>query len=389
MPASRHRWHFSLLSWDSDCVMRIAHIITRMIIGGAQENTLYNCRDLIDLLSQSKDSNVPVAYMPHLQRAISPWQDLRAYYEIKNALRKFQPQVVHTHSAKAGVLGRLAAASLKIPAIVHTVHGAPYATSQAYFSRLGIKLAERYAAKKCHKMISVANAMTDFCVTANIAPREKFVTIYSGMEVTSFLEDRQSREVMRPRLGYRPEHIVIGKIARLFPLKGHDDLLTAAQQVIEKVPQVRFLLVGDGILRPQLEQKIHQFGLQEHVKFAGLVPPAEIPSYLSAMDILVHTSLREGLARALPQALLTGIPIVSYDIDGAREVCRTGETGVLVPARDITQLTNALVELASDVSLRHRLGTTGQTWCRERFDHAIMTASIRQVYENLLSCNSQ
>jgi glycosyltransferase involved in cell wall biosynthesis len=387
--------------------MRIAHLITRMMIGGAQENTLYNCRDLIelygddvllitgpetgpegDLLGRQRGTPVPTKYLPELRRSISPLQDVAAHRAIYNALREFQPEVVHTHSAKAGILGRMAAWSLQVPAIIHTVHGAPFYPYQPFAVRRFYQWCEWYAAQRCHQMVSVADAMTDLMVSAGVAPREKFVTVYSGMEVEPFLSANQHREEMRARLGYSGEHVVIGKIARLFPLKGHDDLIAAAKQVVEREPNVRFLLVGDGILRERLQQQIAASGLTPYFHFAGLVDPTEIPKYLGAMDLLVHTSLREGLARALPQALIAGKPVVSYDIDGAREVCITNETGVLVPPRDLAGLTAGLVQLVADPDLRKRLGQQGQQRFTNQFRHQEMTRILRELYSKLLAQKS-
>jgi glycosyltransferase involved in cell wall biosynthesis len=384
--------------------MRVAHVITRMMIGGAQENTLYTCQHLIeqfgdkvllitgpetgpegDLLSRYTGTRVPVQYVPELRRAIQPWRDVRAYRAIQRVLREFQPDVVHTHSAKGGILGRLAAWSLGVEAIVHTVHGAPFYPLQPYLVRRAYQWCEWYAAQRCHKLISVADAMTDLMVNAHVAPREKFTTIYSGMDVQPFLTAGQHRQAMRQQFGYTDENVVIGKIARLFPLKGHDDLIAATKSVVARHPQVRFLFIGEGILRSQLTRQIEAAGLSNHFRFAGLVDPRDIPKYLSAMDILVHTSLREGLARALPQALIAGKPVVSYDIDGAREVCLDEETGSLVPPRNLQRLAEALSGLARDAALRQRLGSLGRERFTDRFRQEQMTAQIRQLYSDLLS----
>ena len=382
--------------------MRIAHIITRMIIGGAQENTLYNCDDLIrqfgddvllvtgpaigpegDLLQQGRGGGVPIRLVPSLRRAIDPRRDMASYYELKRVLRGFQPEVVHTHSAKAGFLGRQAAWSLGVPAIVHTVHGAPFHAYQNPASRAIFRCCEQYAARRCHAMISVADAMTDLMVGAGVAPREKFTTIYSGMDVEPFSQADQHRPAMRASLGYQPQHIVVGKIARLFHLKGHEDVVRAAAEVVQANPNVRFLLIGDGILRGKLQAQIDAAGLTQHFHFSGLVPPSEIPQFIGAMDILVHASLREGLPRALPQALIAGKPVVSYDIDGAREVAISGETGFLVPPR-WKALVEPLVKLSGDSELRTRLGHAGRERFTEQFRHEFMTRRIRELYERLL-----
>ncbi len=383
--------------------MRIAHIITRMIVGGAQENTLLNCRDLVethndnvllitgpatgpegDLLEKVGAGGIPTRIVPSLIRAIHPARDLQALNELKKILRDFQPDVVHTHSAKGGMLGRMAAWSLKTPAVLHTVHGAPFHPYQSAPARWLFQQCERYAARRCHRLISVADAMTDLMVEANIAPREKFITIYSGMEVDPFLQSQEHRAQVRAELGFRDDDIVIGKIARLFHLKGHEYVLQAAPQVVKANPQVKFLFVGDGLLRGELEREVERLGLQGHVKFAGLVHPARIPEMLSAMDLLVHASLREGLARALPQALLSGKPAISFDVNGAREVVKTEKTGFLVPPKDWQALADAMIRLSQDEQLRQQLGAQGRENCRIRFDHHYMTARIREQYEELL-----
>ena len=160
--------------------------------------------------------------------------------------------------------------------------------------------------------------MTDLMVEAGVAPPEKFTTIYSGMDVEPFTRAKEHRAEIREKFGFDDEHVVIGKIARLFHLKGHYDLIKAAVPVVKSNPNVRFLLVGDGILRSSLMQELEELGLAEHFVFAGLVPPSDVPALLGGMDALVHASYREGLARALPQALIAGLPVISYDVDGAR-----------------------------------------------------------------------
>ena len=153
------------------------------------------------------------------------------------------------------------------------------------------------------------------------------------MDVEPFLQAESHRAALRAKYQFADEHVVIGKIARLFHLKGHDDLITAAVDVVKRVPNVRFLLIGDGILRQDLENRIASLGLEENFVFTGLVPPSEVPPLIGAMDALVHTSYREGLARALSQTLIAGRPVVSYDVDGAREVCVSERNWFLDPSR--------------------------------------------------------
>lgn len=387
--------------------MRVLHIITRMIIGGAQENTLYNCLDLArdfgdevllvtgpttgpegKLLSEGRAGGLSVVEVESLQRQIHPVQDTRAYRQLRKTIREFAPDVVHTHSAKGGFLGRAAAWKENVPAVLHSVHGAPFHRYQNAGSRqLFIRL-ERWAAKRCHHMICVADAMTDLMVAANVASREKFTTIYSGMDVQPFLACGGLRDEARQELGFRTDDIVFGKIARLFNLKGHEYLVEAAAAAIQQDPRCRFLLVGDGVLRKRLEQQIESLGISDHFTFTGLVPPERIPYFLSSVDCLVHTSLREGLARTLPQALISGRPVISYDVDGAREVAIDGETGYLLPPKSIVPLTDAIVAIAGNEDRRVEMGREGAARFTEQFCHQTMTRQIRELYQRVLASNS-
>jgi len=383
--------------------MRIAHVITRLILGGAQENTLLCCEDLLrqygdqvllvtgpplgpegSLVERARAGGVPLEILSALQRPVNAWRDALAYVQLRRALQRFQPEVVHTHSAKGGMLGRAVAWSLGVPAVVHTVHGAPFHAYQSWTARKAIQICERWAARRCHALVSVADAMTDLLVAANVAPREKFTTVYSGMEVEPFLKADEHRAETRAALGYRPEHVVVGKIARLFHLKGHEFLIRAARHVVDAQPQVRFLLVGDGVLRKELEQQIAAAGLGPYFQFTGLVPPERIPALLGAVDLVVHTSLREGLARVLPQALIAGRPVVSYDIDGAREVVVPNETGLLLPPQSVEPLAEAMIRLAANPGLRARMGVEGRRRTTEPFRHERMTAELRAIYMRLL-----
>lgn len=412
--------------------MRIAHVITRMIIGGAQENTLHNCQDLVhlhgdevllvtgpavgpegDLLSERVRTNasdsgdsandlkgragrfeldgLPIELIDSLRRAIHPLHDWNATRDLRRTLLDFDPDVVHTHSAKGGLLGRHVgwglkrASTGKRPVVVHTVHGAPFHEYQSKLAHDFFVRCERWAASRCHKLISVADAMTDLMVEAGVAPREKFVTIHSGMNVDPFVRAVDHREAVRQKYGLRDEHVVVGKIARLFHLKGHADLVPAARLVADQHPNVRFLLVGDGILRAELEQQIKSLGLKEHFIFTGLVPPSEVPAMIGAMDILVHASYREGLARALPQALIAGRPAISYDIDGAREVVIDDQTGYLVGAGQVADLADRMIRLVGDGELRLRMGEEGRARFTDLFRHETMTRRIRELYADLIS----
>ena len=382
--------------------MRIAHLITRLIIGGAQENTLFNVDDQHHLFGdevclitgpglgpegsleqKARDRGLDLRVLPELHRSLNPLQDWKSLAAIRRAFADFAPQLVHTHSSKGGILGRLAAHQLRLPA-VHTIHGASFHYGQNALAKFAYMFAEKRAAHWCQHFISVCDAMTDQYVAAGIAPREKFTTIFSGMDVDLFVTPRRDPLQLRRELGLAPTDVVIGKVARLFHLKGHEYLIEAAPEVVRVVPHVRFLLVGDGILLDQCQQRIAELGLTKHFVFVGLVPPEAVGDYLHAMDVVVHTSVWEGLARVLPQALIAGKPVISFNIDGAAEVCIPNATGLLVESRNVAQLSRAMIQLAQDSALRRRLGDSGRERFTEQFRHQNMTRQIREVYAQVL-----
>jgi glycosyltransferase involved in cell wall biosynthesis len=382
--------------------MRTVHIITRMIVGGAQENTLHTAGDQHALhgddvtlitgpsegpegsLLEQTGGDLKVIEISELLRSIAPVTDLRCYRRLCELLRQLRPQIVHTHSSKAGILGRAAAAKVGIPC-VHTIHGASFHYGQNPLAYRVYVAAEKWAARRTAHFVSVADDMTDTYVAAGIAARERFTTIYSGFDVEPFLSPPRSRDQVRSELGLAPDDVVIGKIGRLFPLKGHEFVVRAARQVLDRHPTARFLLVGDGILRQSIERSLEELGIRARFAFTGLVPPDRIPELIHAMDIVVHTSQWEGLARVLPQGLIAGKPVVSYDVGGAREVVIPGETGYLLPRDSVDELADALSELIADPELRQRLGCTGRERFTHRFRHQTMTTAIRDVYERVLS----
>lgn len=382
--------------------MRTAHVITRLIIGGAQENTLFNVDDqhhlhgddvcLITgpglgpegtLEKRAWDRGLDIRVLPELRRSLHPLQDWKALRAIRRALREYSPDIVHTHSSKAGILGRLAAKQLGLPA-VHTIHGASFHFGQNPILHRAYRIAEKLAARWCDHFISVCDAMTEQYVAAGIAPREKFTTIYSGMEVDNFLSPKRSPEDVRRELKLAPGDIVFGKVARLFHLKGHNYLIEAAAEVAARIPQARFLLVGDGILTEHYQARIRELGLEDRFRFTGLVAPDAVPDFLHAMDVVVHTSDWEGLPRVLPQALIAGKPVISFRIDGAPEVCLNEETGLLVEHRDIQGLAAAMIRLGENPKARQTMGSAGRERFAAPFRHEYMTEKIRSVYENVL-----
>jgi glycosyltransferase involved in cell wall biosynthesis len=209
-----------------------------------------------------------------------------------------------------------------------------------------------------------------------------FTSIFSGFKLEPFLEAKNDL-ALREKLGIPADAFVIGKIARLFKLKGHDDLLTAFQKLLPQYPNARLLLVGDGSLRPHLENRTREMNLADKIIFTGLVPPNEVPRYVGIMDCLAHLSSREALSRALPQALAASKPVVAYDFDGADEICLENETGFLIRTGDVATVAQKLLQLASDAELRKRLGQNGQNFVRDNFSVEQMIDSIYNLYLKL------
>ncbi len=398
--------------------MRIVHIITRLIVGGAQENTLITCRLLAErghdvtlitgpaigpegeLFNQTKGQRYETVVVNKMRRAIEPFKDTISYFEIKKLLQDLQPDVVHTHSAKAGILGRFAGYALKRPnpnsetrdskqiagpLVVHTIHGLAFHPYQsARLNRFYIAV-ERAAARRTDCFISVADAMTEQALAAGVGRAEQYVTAYSAIDEEAFLEpigDRRRLEFRR-KYGIGEDAVVLVTIARLFELKGHDYIIESAKELSRRFADCVWLFVGDGNLADGYKQQVRQLGLAERVRFTGLLPPSEIPLAIQSSDILVYCSLREGLARALPQAMLCGRPAISFDVDGAREVVNEN-TGRLTEPKDVGQLTQACAELIEDEQLRKKLGEAGREFVREKFAPKTMVDRIEGVYRRLL-----
>ena len=381
--------------------MRVTHVITRLIVGGAQENTIASVLGLrtkpgmeVELVAGPtfgpEGSLEPVlaghpgllTIVPQLVRALHPWKDGLAWRKLTELFRARRPQIVDTHSGKAGMLGRLAAARAGVPIIIHTIHGPSFGRFQGQLANLLFRSAEHYAGRVTTHFVVVADAMKQQYMAAGIGCPDQYTRIFSGFPLEPFLSSTNDLQ-LRARLGLTVDDVVIGKIARLFKLKGHDDLFAVAPALVRSCPRIKFLLVGDGLWRRRFEDRARSLGLEKHVVFTGLVPPDAVPRLVGIMDVVVHLSLREGLPRALPQALAAARPVVAYDADGANEVCLENETGFLLRPGDLTGLRERLLQLAHDSGLRERLGNRGQQFVKERFGVQRMVDDLYQLYLRL------
>ncbi len=407
--------------------MKIVHVITRMILGGAQENTILTCEGLAarghdvtlitgpplgpegELLSRARNGNYKVIVVGSLRRAINPFLDLLAYRALVRILKEAHADVVHTHSSKAGILARRAAwhgrpghdltnpqgqdaqatdtehgrdARATRPKIVHTIHGLPFHPYGTWLANRFYIALERRAARRSDAIISVADAMTAQALAAGVGEPEQYTTIYSGMEVSAFIDAGDEAGEFRRSLGLSAGDVLVTQVSRLAELKGHEFILKAAERIADR--HVHFCFVGDGRRRKAIERAIRaSASLTGRVHLTGLLKPEQMPTVMHAADIVVHCSLREGLARALPQAMLAEKPVISFDIDGASEVVDS-DTGVLLEPGDTAGLKIAIETLAADPETRARLGAEGQRRAAEKFDHRIMVEKIEAVYERVM-----
>jgi len=384
--------------------VRVLHLITRLILGGAQENTLLTVEGLQrfpgyrvvlaagpalgregELIQRARRNGVDLRLLPHMRRAISPYHDALALASLIQLFREERPDIVHTHSSKAGILGRFAARLTGVPIVVHTVHGLPFHPYERRSLNALYRVLEWVCGRWTDRLIAVAGAMVDQGVEGGMGPREKFTVIRSGMELAPFLAAEGLRDATRARLGIAPADRVVVEVARLAPLKGHEDVLVAASRLVGRHPTMRLLFVGDGELREALHARARALGVWERIVWTGMVEPDRVAAMLAASDVVVHASYREGLARVLPQALVVGRPVATFDVDGAREVVEDGVTGRLIHVGDVDGLTAALDGLLSDPASASRMAAEGRRRCVAEFDHAEMVARIDALYQELLT----
>jgi glycosyltransferase involved in cell wall biosynthesis len=381
--------------------LKITHIITRLVVGGAQENTLATVLGLrqkpgveVNLIAgpttgpegslENEAAKIPglLTLVPELVRPVHPLKDFIALRKLEKILREQKPAIVHTHSGKAGILGRLAAKRAGVPVIIHHIHGPSFGKFQGAIANFIFTAAEKRAAKVTDHFFCSANAMTKLYLAVGIGKPSMFTRIFSGFNLEPFLNAANDL-ALRKKLNLEENHFVIGKIGRIFKLKGHADLITAFAKILPQIPHARLLFVGDGALRGEIENHIRALGLDGKVIFTGLVPPGEVARYVGIMDCLTHLSYREALSRALPQALAAGKSVIAYDFDGADEICLENETGFLVRIGDIETVVQKLLQLANNPALREKFGERGQQFVKENFPVEKMVDDQYNIYLQL------
>ena len=390
--------------------LKITHIITRLVVGGAQENTLATIAGLrqktgveVSLISGptigpegsleqqaqkifsdsgARSPHSAFTIVPELVRPVHPLKDSVARRKLGNILRAQKPDIVHTHSGKGGILGRLAARRAGVPIIIHHIHGPSFGNFQGALANFIFTAAEKYAALATGHFFCSADAMTKLYLAAGIGKPSMFTRIFSGFDLKPFLNTTND-PALRQKLGFAENDFVIGNIGRIFKLKGHADLVSAFAKILPEIPHARLLFIGDGALRGEIENQVGSLGLADKVVFAGLVPPEQVGRYLGVTDCVAHLSYREAISRALPQALAAGKPVVAYDFDGADEVCLENRTGFIVPTGDHGAAARRLAQLAKDPALRGRFGETGRAFIKQNFSIEKMVDDQYAVYLKL------
>jgi glycosyltransferase involved in cell wall biosynthesis len=383
----------------NDCVS-ILHVITRLIVGGAQENTMYTaarldpsrfCAEVVSgpqtgsegsLIDEVRAMGVPLTILPALLREISPAHDLSALRSLRRLMRERHFAIVHTHSSKAGILGRVAAKVAGVPIIVHTVHGWSFHEHMSPRRRRLYVLLERFAARFTDAMIVVAQPDIEKGLAEGIGRLEQYRLIRSAIPLEAFDPTTVDSVAVRQELGIPQDALVLGNVGRFSAQKNPLDWVAIAARVARALPGVYFLLVGDGPLRSEVETALAAAGLTNRTILTGL--RRDVPRLLAAMDLFLLTSLWEGLPRVIPQAMSMEIPVVANRADGTVEAIDHGHTGFLCDPGELGAMAEACTRLLQNPELCREMGRRGREYAIQEFGLDRMISDIEALYEELL-----
>ncbi|MBM3317878.1 MAG: glycosyltransferase [Candidatus Eisenbacteria bacterium] len=379
---------------------RVCQLITRLVVGGAQRLALELTADLNErgwqaelwcgpqagpegtLSDEARARGVPLRLLPDLRREVSPLRDLRALAALRRELRAGGFDLLHTHSSKAGILGREAAAAAGVPLRVHSVHGwAMTPDTPAPLRRLYASL-ERRAARRAHALVAVSASVRDAGLALGIGGREQYEVIRGGIRLGPAI-DARSRTEARQRLGILAGAVVLGTVGRLDDAKDPLGAFAALAPALRERPELRLVFIGDGRLRAPLERAVSAARLEERVVLAGL--RADAAALCHAFDVFFLASRWEGFPLAIVEALAAGLPVVAYDVAGVGEAVEEGVNGRLVAPDDARTWRARLLELAGAPEERERMGRAARAGAIARFDLGRMLAATRELYERLLN----
>lgn len=375
----------------------VAHVITKLELGGAQQNTLYTISHLdpsryrrilvtgepsiLDVEARAMDG-VEFHQIPSLVRPVNPTRDLRATIGLLGLFLRLKPTIVHTHSSKAGILGRWAAKLARVPIIIHSIHGFGFHAHQPPLKRLAFLAAERAVAPLTTRFFAVSEANRRQGVELGLFPADRCVVIRSGIDVEAARRCSVDRAAKKRELGFDAEQPVVGMVAPLKPQKAPLDFVALAALVHYARPETGFLLVGDGELRRDVELAIVQRGLTGVVRLAGW--RRDVAEIMPCLTVFALTSRWEGLPRVYLEALAAGVPVVGTRVDGAAEVVRDGHNGYLVEPGDLTAMAERVLGLLNAPELARDMGQQGRALPAE-FDIRAMVRQQEHEYERLLA----
>lgn len=374
--------------------IRVLHVITRLVVGGAQENTLLTARHLdrarydVTLasgyatgpegsLEDSLPRDIVFERIPELCREPSPIMDALALRRLHQLMRRYQYHIVHTHTTKAGILGRVAARVAGVPVIIHTPHGHAF---DGYVNRVGsegLKVVERWLTRWTDRIICLTEAEREDCLRFRIGSPDNFEVIHSGVDIDRFRQARPDPVAKRQELGLPPTGPLVGYVGRLAAVKGGSVLLDAASRIRSAVPDATLVFVGDGPLRPELERRAARLHLNGAVMFLGL--RRDVADILPLFEVVAVPSLNEGMGRVAVQAMAAGRPIVGSRVCGIQDVIADGQTGLLVPPGDPDALARSVIQCLTNPDLSTRLGRNAQAGIHN-YGIAPMVAKIDSLY---------
>ena len=377
--------------------LRVLHPITRLTLGGSSENTIASCVALdragyqclvatsfresdASSLDDARRRGCRVVDIPALGREIAPLGDLAALAELVRSIRRERPAIVHTHTSKAGFVGRLAAVIARVPAVIHQPHGHIF---YGYYSprRTAVFTAlERMAARWTDRIITLTDRGAAEHLARGIGRAEQYVTVPSGVPTAELRATAPPRGEARARLGLDPDAFVVVGLGRLVPIKGFDLLVRALPAVAEQVPSARVLLVGDGAERQRLEAVAASLDVTRQLRLAG--ETLDVAAYLAAADVVAVPSRNEGMGRVIVEAMALGLPVVATAVGGIPAVVTDGECGRLIAPEDVDALSAALIELGRDPALRRKLGEAAMQRA-EAFSTSVAREKLLAVYASL------
>ncbi len=381
---------------------KILIIITLFSIGGATETVVSLASGLVkrgykvdivtghalknegDMFAEAQKLGLNVIVIDELVRDINIFRDIKTLVRLFRIIHREKYSIVHTHSSKAGVLGRWAAWLANTPVILHTIHGLPYHNYQARALTKSYILIEKICAKISSKIISVTHAIVRNCVSNGISVLEKFVVIRSGLQLENYKIDDNSRNSIREKYGFNNQDIVAGVISRIAPLKGHEYIIELAKKTKINNPAIKYLLIGDGESGSNIRSSITLYSLENIVKCSGMVSPDEIPKMISAVEFIIHPSLREGLARVLPQSIIMNKKVITFNLDGVDEVIIDEISGYSVKTGNSEDLYNACIKL-SRLDSYMKIDESFRQTIELEFSSETMVERHIELYSKLLS----